>query len=109
VSRADFTQGYGAGCPAPARCIRGGLRNRLANRPYTARLSRRWTSHSQMVGVRAERDYFGTTCWLPPGVPGGGITGMLPSPRCGSGLWMPGSIAGGCRVPRCCDSLSLRV
>ena len=52
-------------------------------------------------------DYFGTTFWLPPGVPGGGITGIVPCDR-GVGAWIPGSTDGGCNVPCCRDSLSLR-
>ena len=53
--------------------------------------------------------YLGTTVWLPPGVPGGGITGIVPWLFGGSGAWMPGSTVGGCNVPSCCDSRSLRL
>jgi hypothetical protein len=55
-------------------------------------------------------DYFGTTVWSPPGVPGGGITGMVSCTWDRSAAWMPGSTAaGGFSVPCCCDSRSLRV
>jgi hypothetical protein len=59
---------------------------------------------------RARSDYFGTTVWLSPGVPGGGITGMVPAQWDRSGVWMAGSTAaGGFSVPYCRDSRSLRV
>jgi hypothetical protein len=46
---------------------------------------------------------------LPPGLPGGGITGIAPCPLDGKGALMPGSTDGGCSVPCCFDSRSLSV
>ena len=53
-------------------------------------------------------DYFGTTVWSPPVVPGGRIIGMAPCDG-GVGTRIAGSTAGGCNVPFCRESLSLRV
>jgi hypothetical protein len=50
--------------------------------------------------------YLGTIDGSPPGVPGGGITGVLPPPTGGAAI--PGSIpAGGQMMPFDCDSWSL--
>jgi len=38
----------------------------------------------------AWNSYFGTTRWLPPGAPGGGITGIMPFP--GGDTVIPGSV-----------------
>jgi hypothetical protein len=52
--------------------------------------------------------YFGTIDGSPPGVPGGGITGVLPPPTGAAAI--PGSIpAGGQMTPFDCDSWSLSV
>ena len=50
--------------------------------------------------------YFGRTLGSPPGLPGGGITGMLPTS--GVGALIPGSTFGGHRTPSLWASLSLR-
>jgi cytochrome c1 len=56
----------------------------------------------------APTHYFGTMNGSPPGVPGGGITGVTPPPT--GGAAMPGSTpAGGQMMPFDCDSRSLRV
>jgi hypothetical protein len=60
------------------------------------------------VPIREER-YFGLTSGaFPPGVPGGGITGMLCAPGFGVGWCIPGSgSAGGWITPPERESLSL--
>src|SRR5438552_9057133 len=50
--------------------------------------------------------YFGCTFGSPPGLPGGGMTGVLPPP--GGGLVIPGSTLGGQNTPSLRASLSLR-
>jgi hypothetical protein len=52
--------------------------------------------------------YFGMTDLLPPGDPGGGITGVVPVLLGGGLTAIPGSTLGGVIVPFCCDSRSLR-
>jgi len=42
--------------------------------------------------------YLGSTRGSPPGVPGGGITGMVPGFGFGAGAWMPGSTPAGGRI-----------
>src|ERR1700722_16232953 len=37
------------------------------------------------------------------------MTGIVPCDCDGTRAWMPGSTCGGCKVPRCSDSLSLSV
>src|SRR5581483_7518592 len=51
--------------------------------------------------------YFGRTAGSPPGLPGGGITGVFPVS--GAGFLMAGSTSGGHRTPPLRDSLSLRL
>src|SRR5215204_3432969 len=51
--------------------------------------------------------YFGRTPGSPPGLPGGGITGMLPTS--GVGALMPGSTFGGHSTPSLWASLLLKV
>jgi hypothetical protein len=54
--------------------------------------------------------YFGTTLGLPPGVPGGGITGIvLDAPLFGGVTAIPGSTGGGFTVPCWRDKRSLMV
>ena len=49
------------------------------------------------------------TAPLPPGDPGGGITGVVPVPVRGGDTVMPGStLPGGAMVPRCLDKVLLR-
>jgi len=44
--------------------------------------------------------YLGTTFGLPPGVPGGGMTGIVRSPGSGGGRWILGSTSfGGAMTP----------
>jgi hypothetical protein len=53
--------------------------------------------------------YFGTTDPLPPGEPGGGITGIVAVPLFRGGLTViPGSTFGGAMVPFCWDIRLLR-
>lgn len=81
-------------------------------RRFTSRPFRRFTSQPSPAGRAGgdARHYFGTTCWLPPGEPGGGITGMVPWVCAGGSTAIPGSTPrGGCSVPCCCASLSLKV
>jgi hypothetical protein len=55
--------------------------------------------------VPANRDYFGRTDWSPPGLPGGGMTGVLPAS--GGGARISGSTpAGGQSTPSDRASLS---
>ena len=42
--------------------------------------------------------YLGWTRGSPPGVPGGGITGVVPGSGFGAGAWMPGSTPAGGRI-----------
>src|SRR3954463_9956104 len=57
-----------------------------------------------------QQSYFGTTAGLPPGVPGGGMTGIDPAARPPGCTAMPGSTcAGGFNVPWSRDSRSLIV
>jgi hypothetical protein len=48
--------------------------------------------------------YFGATDPFPPGVPGGGITGIVPLPSRGGVTVIFGSTLGGTIVLFCCDS-----
>ena len=54
-----------------------------------------------------QRIYFGRTVGSPPGLPGGGITGI--GPAWGVGALMFGSTLGGHRTPSVCSSFSLKV
>ena len=62
-------------------------------------LSRPTRRGRQELGAQAVAgggsNYFGTTVWSPPGVPAGGITGMVPAPWDRSTAWMSGSAAAG--------------
>jgi hypothetical protein len=56
---------------------------------------------------RSAESYFGTTDRLPPGDPGGGITGVVELSFRGGFTIIPGSTFGGVIVPFCCDNFPL--
>ena len=63
---------------------------------------------SSTISDRGDLIYFGTRLGSPPGVPGGGITGVMPPPT--GGTEMPGSTpAGGQITPFERDSSSLKL
>jgi hypothetical protein len=53
------------------------------------------------------KTHFGRKVGSPPGLPGGGMTGILPAS--GVGALMAGSTSGGQMTPSVCSSLSLKV
>lgn len=54
--------------------------------------------------------YFGLTLWSPPGLPGGGITGVVPGLGAGARVVISGSMPlGGRMTPSVRSSLSLSV
>jgi hypothetical protein len=55
-----------------------------------------------------DKNHFGRTVGSPPGLPGGGMTGIAP-PCGGVGALMSGSTLGGQMTPSVCASLSLKV
>jgi hypothetical protein len=62
--------------------------------------------HISLQSLCFAETYFGTIDGSPPGVPGGGMTGVLPPPTGGAAI--PGSTpAGGQMIPFDCDSWSL--
>jgi hypothetical protein len=66
------------------------------------------TANTPQAGSLGGRRYFGITLGSPPGVPGGGTTGITPPPT--AGAEMPGSTpAGGQITPFERDSWSLRL
>jgi hypothetical protein len=52
-------------------------------------------SNSDSFTASDQEPDFGLMSGLPPGVPGGGITGMLCGPRSGTGWARPGSMSAG--------------
>jgi hypothetical protein len=63
--------------------------------------------HPFLLATGFDTIHFGRTVGSPPGLPGGGMTGVVPA--CGVGSLMSGSTLGGQRTPSVCSSFSLKV
>ena len=94
--------------PGRYRDVRATRRGRIL-RAWSGRLRRlRWRrgllpdsnvpSAGGAHGIAPGSSYLGSTRGLPPGVPGGGITGVVPGFRFGAGARMPGSTPAGGRI-----------
>ncbi len=87
------------------RCTVGFRDHRAVAQPESAQWIRwRPVERGRLSKAYRGHTYFGTTDWLPPGDPGGGITGVVAAARPDGCTAIPGSTLGGVIVPFCRDN-----